>query len=138
MAGLRGWTRERPFAAGCLLLAAGAEIMLVPVAPVGVIVQSGPGGYAGFLTGCFIMAMGLGLWLAAGQRTMIAVLAVMAALTAFVLANLGGLLLGSLLTIVGASLGFAWRPPDPAPGPNTGPDAGPDAGPGLPAQPGAS
>ena len=107
------WARRRPFAAGCLLLAAGLEIMLVPVAPVGVLVQSGPGGYTSFLTGCFIMAMGVGLWLAGDQRAVPAVLAVMAALVAFVLANLGGLVLGSLLTIIGASWGFAWTPPPP-------------------------
>lgn len=107
---LTRWRRARPFGASCLVAAAGVEILLVPVAGVGLVVNSGVGGYAGFLVGVFLIAMGAGLcW--GGPRDVIAVLVVMAALVAFVLSNLGGLLLGSLMAIVGAAWGFAWTPP---------------------------
>ncbi|KAB8193093.1 hypothetical protein FH608_022460 [Nonomuraea phyllanthi] len=109
------WTRRRPFWAGCLLVAAGIEILLVPVAGTWVIVHTGVGGYAGFLLGLFLVAMGLGLWFASEQRFVIAVLAILAALAAFVLSNLGGLLVGSLVAIVGASMGSAWTPRRPSP-----------------------
>ncbi|WP_219464371.1 DUF6114 domain-containing protein [Nonomuraea rhizosphaerae] len=107
---MTAWTRRRPFWAGCLLIAAGTEILLLPVAGTGVIIHTGAGGYAGFLLGLFLAVMGLGMWFAAEQRFVIAVLAVLAALAAFVLSNLGGFLVGSLVAIVGASWGFAWTP----------------------------
>ncbi|MDT7599789.1 MAG: hypothetical protein QOK26_1866, partial [Pseudonocardiales bacterium] len=37
---------------------------------------------------------------------------VLLSLVSFVTTNLGGLVVGMLLGIVGGSLGFAWRPPD--------------------------
>ncbi|NJP96329.1 hypothetical protein HCN51_44040 [Nonomuraea sp. FMUSA5-5] len=107
------WMRRRPFWAGCLLIASGAEIALTPVIGTGVIIHTGVGGYAAFLLGSFLGAMGAGLWFVPEQRFVLAVLAVMAALSAFVLSNLGGFLLGSLLAIGGASLGFAWMPREP-------------------------
>ncbi|WP_157548414.1 DUF6114 domain-containing protein [Nonomuraea candida] len=107
------WTGRRPFWAGGLLIASGAEIALIPVIGTGVIIHTGVGGYAGFLLGFFLAAMGAGLWFAPEQRFVLAVLSVMAALSAFVLSNLGGFLVGSLLAIGGASLGFAWMPREP-------------------------
>ncbi|MEV0624117.1 DUF6114 domain-containing protein [Nonomuraea sp. NPDC050404] len=108
------WAGRRPFVAGLVMMAGGIEILLVPVVGTGVIVvHTGVGGYAGFLLGSFLAAMGAGLWFAAEQRFVITVAAVVAALAAFVLSNLGGLLVGSLLAIVGAALGFAWTPRPP-------------------------
>ncbi|MEW9549752.1 DUF6114 domain-containing protein [Nonomuraea sp. NPDC050783] len=107
------WTGRRPFWAGCLLVASGAEIALVPVIGTGVVVHTGTGGYAGFLLGFFLAALGAGLWFVPEQRFVLAVLAVTAALSAFVLSNLGGFLVGSLLAIGGASLGCAWMPRGP-------------------------
>lgn len=104
------WARGRPFAAGCLLAASGAEIMLMPVVGAQLVVHTGVGGYAGFLLGLFLIAMGAAVCLAVDQRSVIAVLAVLAALAAFVLTNLGGMLIGSLTAIVGAALAFAWTP----------------------------
>ncbi|MEU6035915.1 DUF6114 domain-containing protein [Actinomadura sp. NPDC047616] len=109
----RSWTARRPFVAGCLLIAAGMEIAIVPVAGTGLVVHTGVGGHAAFLLGAFLAAMGVTLWCAPEQRLIIAVLAVTAALAAFVMANLGGFLLGSLLAITGASFGYAWTEPPP-------------------------
>ncbi|WP_344955972.1 DUF6114 domain-containing protein [Actinomadura miaoliensis] len=60
------------------------------------------------LRGTFLAAMGVAFWFGVEQRLIIAVLSVTAALAAFVLANLGGFLLGSLLASVGACLGCDW------------------------------
>src|ERR687888_622765 len=105
---MRAWTARRPFTAGCLLIIAGMEIAIVPVIGTGIVINTSLGGYAGFLLGAFIAAMGITLWFAVEQRLIIAVLAVTAALAAFVMANLGGFFIGSLLAILGAALGHAW------------------------------
>ncbi|RSN68900.1 DUF6114 domain-containing protein [Actinomadura sp. WAC 06369] len=105
------WCARRPFAAGLLVAAAGAEILLVPVAGTGLIVHTGVGGYAAFLLGLFLAALGAALWFAPEQRVPVALLTVLAALAAFVLTNLGGFLVGTLAAITGASLAFAWTPP---------------------------
>ncbi|QFG20201.1 DUF6114 domain-containing protein [Actinomadura sp. WMMB 499] len=107
---VRRWTARRPFTAGLLVAAAGAEILLVPVLGTGLVVHPGLGGYAAFLLGLFLVAMGAALWFVPGQRIAFALLAVLAALAAFVLANLGGFLVGTLTAITGASLAFAWGP----------------------------
>ncbi|GGV41278.1 hypothetical protein GCM10010182_77340 [Actinomadura cremea] len=108
------WTARRPFVAGLLVAAAGAEIMLVPVVGTGLVVHTGLGGYAAFLLGLFLIAMGPAFWFAPDQRVAFALLTVLAALAAFVLANLGGFLIGTVAAITGASLAFAWTPTRPA------------------------
>lgn len=105
---VRRWRRTRPFWAGILTIAAGLEILLIPVTPLGLVVNPTTAGVSSLLIGALLAACGILLWCAPAQRAFTGVAAVLLALTSFVTANLGGFLLGMLLGIVGGSLGFAW------------------------------
>lgn len=73
--------------------------------------------------------MGPLLWFLPEQRVMLGIAIVLLALASFVYSNLGGFLIGMLLSIIGGSLGFAWTPsatkrptpPHPRPSPTPRP-----------------
>src|SRR5215469_5731305 len=111
----RAWRRSRPFWAGIWLIIAGAELLLIPlpVQHMGVILHIGIGGISGILIGAILIALGLLLWFHPAQRLFYSIVAVLLAVAALVASNLGGFLLGTVLGIIGASLGFAWMPGRP-------------------------
>ena len=111
----RAWRRSRPFWAGIWLIIAGAELLLIPlpIHSMGVILHIGIGGISGILIGAILIALGLLLWFHPVQRMFYSIVAVLLAIAALVASNLGGFLLGTILGIIGASLGFAWMPGRP-------------------------
>lgn len=111
----RAWRRSRPFWAGLWLIIAGAELLLIPlpIHSMGVILHIGIGGISGILIGAILIAIGLLLWFHPVQRMFYSIVAVLLAVAALVASNLGGFLLGTILGIIGASLGFAWMPGRP-------------------------
>jgi hypothetical protein len=111
----RAWRRSRPFWAGIFLIAAGAELLLIPLPlnSMGLILHIGTGGVAGILIGAVLIVAGLLLWFHPVQRMFYSIVAVLLAIAALVASNLGGFLLGTMLGIVGGSLGFAWTPLPP-------------------------
>ncbi|HEY2642083.1 MAG TPA: DUF6114 domain-containing protein, partial [Streptosporangiaceae bacterium] len=115
----RDWRRTRPFWAGIFLLAAGAELLLIPLPmdSLGLIVHIGIGGISGILIGAVLMVAGLLLWFHPVQRMFYSIVAVLLAIVALVASNLGGFLIGTILGVIGGSLGFGWTPlpPDAAP-----------------------
>ncbi|MFG2085166.1 MULTISPECIES: DUF6114 domain-containing protein [unclassified Spirillospora] len=108
--GFRRWRRTRPFWGGLLAVLAGAEIILIPLAPVGIVVHQGMAGVASWLAGALLIASGALMWCQPEQRAFLGVLCVLLSLVSFVTSNLGGFLLGMLLGMVGGALGFAWTP----------------------------
>ncbi|MBO0837829.1 MAG: hypothetical protein J2P28_20265, partial [Actinobacteria bacterium] len=132
----RAWRRSRPFWAGIWLVIAGAELLLIPlpIHSMGLILHIGIGGISGILIGAILVLLGLLLWVHPAQRLFYSIVAALLAVAALVASNLGGFLLGTVLGIIGASLGFAWMPgrperrrrrrqPEPA-----GPDSDTEAG----------
>jgi len=115
----RDWRRSRPFWAGLLLVIAGAELLLLPLPmhSMGLILHIGIGGVAGILIGAVLIVAGLLLWINPAQRTFYSIVAVLLAVTALIASNLGGFLLGTILGVVGGSLGFAWAPLPPGAAP---------------------
>jgi len=111
----RAWRRSRPFWAGIWLIIAGAELLLIPlpIHSMGVILHIGIGGISGILIGAILIALGLLLWYQPAQRLFYSIVAVLLAIAALVASNLGGFLIGTVLGIIGASLGFAWMPGRP-------------------------
>src|SRR5215469_638316 len=111
----RAWRRSRPFWAGIFLLLAGAELLLIPLPmdSIGLIVHIGIGGISGILIGAVLMVAGLLLWFHPVQRMFYSIVAVLLAIAALVASNLGGFLIGTILGVVGGSLGFAWTPLPP-------------------------
>jgi hypothetical protein len=140
--GWRRWRRSRPFWAGLLLLIAGAELLLIPLPlnSLGLIVHVGFGGIAGILIGSVLIVCALLLWFSPAQRTFYSIVAVLLSIAALIASNLGGFFLGTLLGVIGGSLGVRLdagsaapvplpglaAPPSPAcqPAGRTGPDPG--------------
>lgn len=126
----RRWRRSRPFWGGLFAVLAGAEICVLPLAPLKVMLQQGVAGIPSVLMGIVMIVLGLTAWFAPPQRSLAGVLTVLIATAALVLSNLGGFLIGTLLGILGGGLIFAWQPyaaqrpgdtepaaPDPGPSP---------------------
>jgi hypothetical protein len=106
------WCGQRPWLAGLVTLAAGLTITLVPNADVSVVILPGVAGLSGFVLGSLIIAGGLFLILSPPIHGLIGIAVVLLSLVSFISSNLGGLLVGMVLGIVGGSLGFGWQPPD--------------------------
>ncbi|GAB3210620.1 DUF6114 domain-containing protein [Marinactinospora thermotolerans] len=106
----RAWRRRRPFWGGLLTMLAGAEICVLPLAPVSVMIAQGIAGVPSVLMGVFLIALGMITWASPQQHTITGVLTTLIGLGALVMSNLGGFVIGSLLAFVGGGLMFAWRP----------------------------
>ncbi|MFI6977644.1 DUF6114 domain-containing protein [Embleya sp. NPDC050154] len=107
---IRRWRRTRPFWSGVYLIAGGLEILAVPLSPLPVMVSLGIAGIASLAIGVILMVAGLFMWFAAQHRHFVGIVALVASIASFVVANLGGFLLGMLLGVLGSAMGFAWRP----------------------------
>ncbi|WP_374936930.1 DUF6114 domain-containing protein [Streptomyces sp. Ru73] len=109
-AAFRGWRRTRPFWAGLLLVLGGAELLLVPLSPLGVLVSLGIGGLAALGIGLALIVAGVFLWCTPGARHYVSVNALILSVLSFAATNLGGFLVGMGLGIAGAAMGFGWTP----------------------------
>ncbi|MEV0600141.1 DUF6114 domain-containing protein [Streptomyces sp. NPDC050315] len=106
----RRWRRTRPFWAGLLLVLGGAELLLVPLSPLGVLVSLGLGGLAALGIGLALIVAGLFLWYAPSARHYVSINALILSVISFAATNLGGFLVGMGLGIAGAAMGFGWTP----------------------------
>jgi hypothetical protein len=113
---VRSWRRSRPFWGGLLIVAAGAELLCLPFALNGlstIITFSVVG--ASYLIALIMMAAGVLIWLQPAQRIFLGLVAVLLSMVSFVYSNLGGLLIGTVLGLLGGMLAMAWTP-DSRPG----------------------
>jgi len=113
--GFRAWRRSRPFWGGLFAIIGGVELVLVPLAPMPVVIHQGIAGIGSYLIGVLLAVLGLLLWFQPAQRTFYGVVAVLLSLASFVTSNFGGFVIGMLLGLIGGSLGFAWAPGAPGP-----------------------
>ena len=106
------WRRSRPFWGGLFLVAAGAELLLIPLPEhsMGLIMHVGTGGVLGILIGALLIACAFLLWFQPQHRAFYSIMAVLLAIAALVASNLGGFIVGTFLGVLGGSLGFAWTP----------------------------
>ncbi|MBZ4020547.1 hypothetical protein CCS38_33460 [Streptomyces purpurogeneiscleroticus] len=126
----RRWRRTRPFWAGLLLVLGGAELLLVPLSPLGVLVSLGLGGLAALGIGLALIVAGVFLWCAPSARHYVSVNALILSVISFAATNLGGFLVGMGLGIAGAAMGFGWTPLPESP---EGQDPASQDGPACPA-----
>ncbi|MFF7177224.1 DUF6114 domain-containing protein [Streptomyces sp. NPDC008121] len=112
----RRWRRSRPFWGGLVTALAGAEICVLPLAPMKVMLTQGVAGIPSVLMGLVMIVLGLSVWFSPHYRTLAGIVTVLIATAALVLSNLGGFLVGTLLGILGGGLMFAWQPRSPTPG----------------------
>ena len=92
------------------MIAGGVEMVVVARLPVELALQLGVGAVSTFLFSGMLVVLGLITWFTPGQHMITGSLAGFIALGALVLSNLGGLVIGSLFTLIGGGLAFAWRP----------------------------
>jgi hypothetical protein len=116
-AGFRHWRRTRPFWGGVAVVLGGLIILMLPMAPLPVMIHVGMAAVSGVAIGSILITAGLFFWFAPAQRAFVAVVASICALVSVVTSNLGGGGIGALLALVGAAMAFGWRtgPPPPAP-----------------------
>jgi len=123
----RGWRRGRPFWGGLLTVLAGAEIGVIPLAPMKVMLHQGTAGIPTVVLALIMVVLGLSAWFAPQYRGLAGIITVLLAAAALVLSNLGGFMIGTLLGVVGGALIFAWRPVPAEPPGETADGTGPDA-----------
>ncbi|MET9711986.1 DUF6114 domain-containing protein [Nocardiopsis alba] len=104
------WRRRRPFSGGLLMILAGVEMVAIAGLPVELMVYLGVGSVSTLLFAGMLVVLGLITWCTPNQHVITGSLAGFVALGALVLSNLGGLVIGTLLALVGGGLAFAWRP----------------------------
>lgn len=104
----RAFRRTRPFWGGLWCIAAGAWIVRSMFFTFVLAVSGGWSYSAGYILGGGLVLFGVVAWFAPHYRALVGILAVLLGLAAFVAANLGGYLLGSVLAIVGGSMVWAW------------------------------
>ncbi|MFI6515711.1 DUF6114 domain-containing protein [Spirillospora sp. NPDC050679] len=102
------WRRARPFGAGLLIFLGGAELALVPLVPLGLVVHQGIAGISGYLVGLVLVALGCSVLAQPALNGFFGVVAILLGLTSLITSNLGGFLLGALLTLAGGVWCFAW------------------------------
>ena len=104
----RSFRRTRPFWGGLWCMLAGAWLVRSMYFSFVLAVSGGWSYSAGYILGGSLVLFGLVAWFAPLYRGLVGVLAVLLSLAAFVAANLGGYLLGSVLGILGGSMIWAW------------------------------
>lgn len=113
-AGFRRWRRTRPFWGGLGILLGAAVVLAIPFVTLRigelVVSLSTPGGSAATLVAAVLACCGCAAWWRPELKTATGVVAMVAALVAVVTTNLGGLVVGSLLAILGAAATLAWTP----------------------------
>lgn len=104
----RAFRRTRPFWGGLWLLLGGIVVIRVATMPLGMAIGGGWNASAGYILGGAMIMFALVSWFAPFYSTLCGLMGVFLALAAFISANLGGLLLGSILGIIGGAMVWGW------------------------------
>ena len=104
----RAWRRTRPFWGGLWAVLGGLEIIKLMSFTLLTAVSGGWNYSAGYILGGGMALFGLVAWFAPHYKTLCGIAVFLIALFAFPTANLGGLVLGTVLGILGGSMIWAW------------------------------
>ena len=121
----RRWRRSRPFWGGLFTLLGGLEIATIPLTAYKIMLVT-PSVVIAALVGAVIAILGLLMWMTPSQNKLYGLLAILLGVASFVTSNVGGFLLGGLLSIIGGALGFAWVVIDRSAAEDPAPPAAPD------------
>ncbi|MFE9558471.1 DUF6114 domain-containing protein [Streptomyces sp. NPDC006703] len=115
--GFRAWRGRRPFWAGLLTIAGGVPIMYFPYANMHLgnvtLAMSTTAGAGSLIIGVLLVTLGLTMWFHHVVRTFAGVAAILLALISLPIANIGGFVVGFLLSMFGGALAVAWVPAKP-------------------------
>jgi HAMP domain-containing protein len=115
----RAWRHSRPFWGGLLLILAGLEMFALPLSgdlihgAIKLVIYIGIAGVFGVLIGALLIVAGLVAWFNQTNKTFYGIAGVVLGIVSFPTSNLGGLIIGMLMAIVGGALVFAWTPIEP-------------------------
>ncbi|MFI6051665.1 DUF6114 domain-containing protein [Streptomyces violascens] len=113
----RAWRGHRPFWAGLFTLAGGVPIMYFPYANMHLgnvtLAMSTTAGAGSLIIGVLLVTLGLTMWFHSVVRTFAGIAAILLALISIPIANIGGFVIGFLLSLFGGALACAWVPAKP-------------------------
>ena len=109
----RAFRRTRPFWGGLWTMLAGIWIIRAMNFGIGMAITGGWNYSAGYTLGGALVLFGATAWVAPHYKSLVGIMAFAVALIAFVAANLGGYLIGTLLGILGGSMIWAWGEKSP-------------------------
>jgi hypothetical protein len=113
----RAWRGTRPFWAGLFVMLAGLPIAYFPYAHLQVghltLAMATTAGAGSLIIGVLLVVLGFSLWFQKHVRTFAGIAAILLGLVSIPVSNLGGFLLGFLLSLIGGSMAVAWAPGEP-------------------------
>ncbi|MFJ9824043.1 DUF6114 domain-containing protein [Streptomyces sp. NPDC101160] len=109
----RAFRRTRPFWGAVWLVLGGWTVLKFSLSSVQLIVSTGFGGVAGYLTGGGMILSGLVPLAAPRQRYTFGLIGALLAVVSLVVSNLGGFLAGMALGVLGGSMMVGWGPKRP-------------------------
>ena len=104
----RAFRRTRPFWGGLWLGLGGAVVVHFARSPLAFAIGGGWNSTAGYILGGGMVMFALVAWFAPHYSGLVGVVVVLLALAAFIGANLGGFMIGTVLGIVGGSMVWGW------------------------------
>ncbi|MER7662724.1 MULTISPECIES: DUF6114 domain-containing protein [unclassified Streptomyces] len=117
----RTWRGQRPFWAGLFTLLGGIPIAYFPYATFKLghmtLSMATTAGAGSLIIGILLVTLGLTMWFHHIVRVFAGVASILLALISIPIANLGGFIIGFLLSMLGGALAIAWAPGNPQPDP---------------------
>ncbi|MFF8974583.1 DUF6114 domain-containing protein [Streptomyces sp. NPDC014995] len=120
----RAWRGTRPFWAGLFVLLSGLPIAYFPYAHLQIghltLAMATTAGAGSLIIGVLLVVLGVSLWFQKHVRVFAGVAAILLGLVSIPVSNLGGFLIGFLLSLIGGAMAVSWAPgappaPEPAP-----------------------
>ncbi|MFH9607352.1 DUF6114 domain-containing protein [Streptomyces sp. NPDC017448] len=110
----RAWRGDRPFWAGLLTMAGGLPIAYFPYADLHLgnmtLAMSTTAGAGSLIIGVLLITLGFTMWFHHIVRVFAGVAAILLALISLPVANIGGFVIGFLLSLIGGALSVSWAP----------------------------
>lgn len=111
------WRGSRPFWAGLFTLAGGGPIIYFPYANMHLgnmtIAMSTTGGAGSLIIGVLLVTLGMTMWFHSIVRVFAGIAAILLALVSLPVSNIGGFIVGFLLSTLGGALALSWVPAKP-------------------------
>lgn len=113
----RDWRYTRPFWAGLFTALGGGPIAYFPYANLKIghltLAMATTAGAGSLIIGVLLITLGLTMWYHQIVRVFAGVAAILLALVSIPVSNLGGFLIGFLLSMIGGCLALSWAPGTP-------------------------